>query len=65
MILLQVLGAYTLAGTVIGVAFVVFGVSRVLPLVSVTPAARLFLLPGTVAFWPLVLTRWLKSSRSQ
>jgi hypothetical protein len=65
MILLEAFAAYAVAGTGIAVAFVVFGVSRVLPNVSITPGARLLLLPGAIAFWPLVLGRWAKSCRSR
>jgi hypothetical protein len=63
MILLEALAAYALVGTVIAVAFVVFGVQRVLPHVSVTPGARLLLLPGAIVLWPLILRRCLKSRR--
>jgi hypothetical protein len=61
MILLDALAAYAAAGMIAAIAFLVFGVSRTLPHVSVTPAAKLLLLPGAVALWPLVLGRWLKS----
>ena len=61
MILLDALAAYAVTGTVVAIAFLVFGVSRVLPHVSVTSGAKFLLLPGAVALWPLVLGRWLKS----
>ena len=64
MIVLEALAAYALCGIVIGVAFVVIGISQVMPHITVTPGARLLLLPGTAALWPLVLGRWLKSRRS-
>jgi hypothetical protein len=60
MILLEILASYTLAGAVIAVAFLIFGMSRTLPHVSVTLGARLLLLPGAILFWPLFLGRWLK-----
>ena len=63
MILYEVLAAYAATGTVVAVAFVVFGVSRVLPHVSVTPGARLLLLPVAIAFWPLILAHWVKCYR--
>ena len=65
MIVLEALAAYALCGIVIWVAFMVIGISQVMPHVTVTPGARLLLLPGTVALWPLVLGRWLKSRRSR
>jgi hypothetical protein len=51
MILLDVLAAYAVAGTAIAVAFVVFGLSRVLPEASITAGARILLLPGAIALW--------------
>ena len=65
MIVFEIFAAYALCGIVIGPAFVAAGISRVMPHATVTPGARLLLLPGTVALWPFVLDRWLKSLRSQ
>jgi hypothetical protein len=65
MILLDVLCAYAIAGTAIAVAFLVFGASRVLPQTSMTPGARILLLPGAIALWPVVLGRWIKPRRSR
>jgi hypothetical protein len=64
MIVLIGLAFYAAAGVAIGIAFVTFGVTRVLP--EPTPAtigARILLFPGAAALWPYVLIRWLKSSR--
>ena len=48
----------------IAAAFVIFGVTRVLPEpVPVTVGARILLFPGAAALWPYVLTRWLKAPR--
>jgi hypothetical protein len=65
MILLEALAAYAVIGSLVAVLFVVFGISRVMPRASVTPGARLLLLPGAVALWPLVLARWLRSGSSR
>ena len=52
------------AGFAVAVAFLVFGVTRVLPEPApVTLGAWIVLLPGTAALWPYVLIRWLRSSR--
>ena len=51
---------YVAAGLVAGAAFVVFGVTAVQS-APVTVVARILLLPGATALWPLVLCRWLKS----
>ena len=64
MIALIGLAIYAAAGVAIGIAFVAFGVSRVLPEpTTVTIGARILLFPGAAALWPYVLIRWLKSSR--
>ena len=51
---------YVAAGLVAGLAFVIFGVTTVQG-APVTVGARILLLPGATALWPLVLSRWLKS----
>jgi len=64
MIVLTVLALYAAAGVAIGLAFVAFGVTRVLPEPApVTLGARILLLPGAAALWPYVLMRWLTSHR--
>jgi hypothetical protein len=64
MIVLLALAVYAAAGAVIAAAFLVFGVSRVLPAPApVTLGARVLLFPGALALWPYVLVRWLKSFR--
>jgi hypothetical protein len=55
-----VVGLYVAVGLVTGVAFVVAGVTAVQP-APVTLGARVLLLPGATALWPLVLARWLKA----
>jgi hypothetical protein len=52
---------YVAVGLVIGLAFVLVGVTRVQP-AAITVGARILLLPGATALWPCVLRRWLKSS---
>jgi hypothetical protein len=61
MILVDALVAYAVAGLVTAIAFVVFGVARVLPEnMPVTLGARILLVPGAAALWPFVLGRWLR-----
>jgi hypothetical protein len=54
-------GIYLACGLLFAVPFVWFGVKRIDP-----PAAhgswgfRLLILPGAMAFWPLLLRRWMK-----
>jgi hypothetical protein len=62
MIVVLALALYAAMGVAIAVAFLVFGVTRVLPEpVPVTLGARIMLFPATAALWPYVLIRWLKS----
>jgi hypothetical protein len=64
MIVVWGLALYGLAGAVIALAFVVHGVTRVLPeQVSMTPGARILIFPGAAALWPYVLLRWMKPAR--
>jgi hypothetical protein len=53
---------YVAVGVVTALAFVAFGVTQVQP-APVTLGARILLLPGAAALWPIVLARWLRSVR--
>ncbi len=64
MILLYLLAVYAVAGVVTALAFVTIGVVRVQSM-PVTLGARILLLPGAFALWPLVLARWRKSGRAR
>lgn len=56
--------AYGAVGIATALAFVSFGVVRVLPRpVPVSLGARILLIPGAAALWPCVLRRWLTSPR--
>ena len=64
MIVLIALGVYVAVGVAVAAAFVVFGVTRVLPEhLPVTVGARILLFPGAAVLWPYVLARSLKSFR--
>jgi hypothetical protein len=57
---------YALLGICVAVAFVVLGVTRILPQpATVTMPARLLLFPGAVALWPVVVRRWLQAARAR
>ena len=63
MILLDLLALYAVVGAVTALAFVTFGISRVLPAgTPVTVGARVLLWPGAALLWPYVLIRWTKAS---
>ena len=61
---LLALALYAATGFAVAIAFLAFGVTRVLPEpAKATLGARIMLFPGTAALWPYVLIRWLRSSR--
>jgi hypothetical protein len=66
MIVFYVVAAYGAIGLVAALAFVTFGVTRLLPHPApVSVAARILLIPGAMALWPYVLLRWAKSGRGR
>jgi hypothetical protein len=61
--LTRIFALYVLLGIFFAVAFLARGVERLDPNARGTGLGfRLLILPGSVAFWPLLLTRWLKRS---
>jgi len=61
-LMFSLLIAYAAVGLLTALAFVTFGVVRVLPQPApVTIPARILLIPAAAALWPYVLIRWLKS----
>lgn len=59
-----VLFVYALLGFVIGVFVVLLGFSRIDPLIrSSSFSVRLLLLPGVIALWPIMLTKWVRTHR--
>ena len=62
--LFGVLVVYIALGFLIALGFVLFGVTTV-QAAPITVGARILLLPGATALWPMVLSRWLKSRREQ
>jgi hypothetical protein len=64
--LLDALALYAAIGIVTALAFVMFGVTRVLPEPApVSLGARILILPGSVALWPYVLARWIRAGRAR
>ncbi len=59
-LLVNALYVYALAGAVFAAAFVTAGVKRIDPQAKGSSIAfRLLIVPGTIAFWPLLLRRWI------
>lgn len=60
-----VLAVYALFGVAVGVATVLFGLTRIDPVMrSSSLAARMLMLPGSVTLWPLMLTKWLSARKT-
>ena len=57
-ILFGALVVYLAVGLLTAIAFVTSGVTRVQS-APVTIGARILLIPGAVALWPLIMSRWL------
>ena len=56
-------GLYLLAGAVFAVPFVVKGAGRIDPVArEATRGFRILIVPGVIAFWPLLAKRWLSGS---
>jgi hypothetical protein len=59
------LTAYVVVGLLFAPAFVIKGVQRIDPHAQGAPLGfRLLILPGSVAFWPLLLARWAGGATS-
>ena len=62
MVLIDLLALYAVVGAATALAFVTFGIARVLPAgTPVTLGARVLLMPGAALLWPYVLLRWVKA----
>jgi hypothetical protein len=62
MIAVYALYLYVFLGLLVGLAFVALGVTRVLPKpATVSVGARILLLPFSVAAWPYILVRWVRT----
>ena len=59
--LLMLLGAYVAVGACFAVAFAAWGAQAIDPAGKSMPvSARLLVLPGATALWPLLLVKWLR-----
>jgi hypothetical protein len=58
---LNLLGIYLACGLIFAVPFALVGVKRIDPHAAQGSwGFRLLIIPGTMAFWPLLLLRWIK-----
>jgi hypothetical protein len=64
-ILIGAFAIYALAGLLFAAVFVAIGINRVDPVAEHAPVGfRLIVIPGVAALWPLLLGRWIRSTRS-
>ena len=65
-LILLLVGIYILAGLLFAIAFVLKGVDKI----DETAAGaswgfRVIIIPGTAVFWPLLLKRWLRVTKTK
>jgi hypothetical protein len=57
------LGVYLACGLVFAIAFALVGAKRIDPHAAAgTRGFRLLIVPGAMAFWPLLLKRWMSGA---
>jgi hypothetical protein len=62
--LVWALSLYAIAGVIFAIPFVIRGVGRIDPVArSGTIGFRILIIPGTIALWPLLLSRWVGGRR--
>ena len=60
-ILVSLFIAYLLIGFLFAIAFAVKGVQKIDPVAAESNwKFRLLIIPGSMAFWPMLLKKWLK-----
>jgi len=63
-VFLLLLGAYLACGLVFAIPFTLVGVKKIDPhAVHGSWGFRLLVIPGTMAFWPLLLRRWVTGTK--
>ena len=64
-IIISVVGAYLLCGVLFAIPFVTKGVTTIDQGVQGTKLGfRIIILPGSIVFWPLLLSKWIKAKRN-
>ncbi len=63
-LLVGAMGVYAIIGAVFAAAFVTMGIHRVDRVAEHAPLGfRMIVMPGAAALWPLLLLRWIRSTR--
>lgn len=63
-IMVAAASGYAAAGLGVGIAFLLFGLSRTDAAAQGAYAFRPLLLPGLALLWPLVLLRWIRFTQA-
>jgi len=64
-IIISIAGIYFLCGFLFAIPFVIKGVKDIDEGTYGTKLGfRLIIIPGTIVFWPLLLSKWIKSKKS-
>jgi len=64
-IFLVLISAYLLAGFLFALAFMIKGVDKIDEgAIGSSVGFRIIIFPGTMVLWPLLLKKWLKSSKT-
>lgn len=64
-LIINALQWYAIAGTVLAIAFLGYGISRVAPGAAGSYVFRVLLVPGVVLLWPVVAWRWQALARQR
>jgi hypothetical protein len=63
-IIISIVGIYLLFGFLFAIPFVIRGVVDIDKGTHGTKLGfRLIIIPGTIVFWPLLLSKWIKSNK--
>lgn len=63
-LLLVIAGLYLLAGLLFAILFVIIGITKVDESTHGSGIGfRIIIIPGIMAFWPLLLKKWIRSIR--
>jgi hypothetical protein len=65
-IILIVVAAYLAAGFVFAIPFILKGITKVDEGAhGATWGFRIIIIPGTIVFWPFLLKKWIKATKSK
>jgi hypothetical protein len=65
-LILLLMAGYAGVGALFGIAFITIGAARIDHAAQGAPwTFRLLIWPGATALWPLLLSKWMRSSRGE